>query len=265
MKLKSHDLPIVTEYNLFVPKSQVNKFVEIEAQMIQNDKQERDRVNAKNTVEEYVYEMREKLSTSLEEFISEEDKEKFSKFLTETEDWLYEDGEDETRAVYQARLDDMKAMGNPVHYRYVEATNRPRELENMGRVVQLYGKFLAKYSEKDESVAHIPEAEVKKVADETQKVTEWYNTMMQKQMTLKKYQNPVFTCAEVQLKVKALDNVCKPVLATPKPKPPQPEAEVKPEASAAETNGEEAPKPQAESDNVPPPQDQEPKIDMDLD
>ena len=54
----------------------------------------------------------------------------------------------------------------------------------------------------DESVAHIPEAEVKKVADETQKVTEWYNTMMQKQMTLKKYQNPVFTCAEVQLKVK---------------------------------------------------------------
>lgn len=30
MKLKSHDLPIVTEYNLFVPKSQVNKFVEIE-------------------------------------------------------------------------------------------------------------------------------------------------------------------------------------------------------------------------------------------
>merc|ERR1719376_1091378 len=197
MKLKSYDLPIVTDYNLFVPKSQINKFVEIEAQMIQNDKQERDRVNAKNTVEEYVYEMREKLSTSLEDFISEQDKEKFSKFLTETEDWLYEDGEDETRAVYQARLDDMKAMGNPVHFRYVEALNRPREVENMGRVVQLYGKFLTKYSEKDESVAHIPEAEVKKVAEETQKVTEWYNTMMQKQMTLKKYQDPVFTCAEV--------------------------------------------------------------------
>merc|ERR1719376_1573796 len=47
MKLKSYDLPIVTDYNLFVPKSQINKFVEIEAQMIQNDKQERDRVNAK--------------------------------------------------------------------------------------------------------------------------------------------------------------------------------------------------------------------------
>jgi len=262
MKLKSHDLPIVTEYNLFVPKSQVNKFVEIEAQMIQNDKQERDRVNAKNTVEEYVYEMREKLSTSYEEFISEQDKEKFSKFLTETEDWLYEDGEDETRAVYQARLDDMKAMGNPVHYRYVEALNRPKELENMGRVVQLYGKFLTKYNEKDESVAHIPEAEVKKVSDETQKVTEWYNTMMQKQCALKSFQDPVFTCAEVQSKVKALDKVCKPVLATPKPKPPQPE--VAPEAPAAETNGEQAPA-NAESENVPPPQDQEPKIDMDLD
>ena len=40
--------------------------------MIQNDKQERDRVNAKNTVEEYVYEMREKISTSYEEYISEQ-------------------------------------------------------------------------------------------------------------------------------------------------------------------------------------------------
>ena len=48
-----------------------------------------------------------------------QDKETFSRFLTETEDWLYEDGEDETRAVYQARLDDMKKMGNPVKHRYL--------------------------------------------------------------------------------------------------------------------------------------------------
>merc|ERR1712202_36468 len=103
-------------------------FVEIEAQMIQNDKQERDRVNAKNTVEEYVYEMREKISTSYEEYISEQDKETFSRFLTETEDWLYEDGEDETRAVYQARLDDMKKMGNPVKHRSIEALIVPKRL-----------------------------------------------------------------------------------------------------------------------------------------
>jgi len=262
MKLKSHDLPIITEHYLSVPKSQINKFVEIEAQMIQNDKQERDRVNAKNTVEEYVYEMREKISTSYEEYISEQDKETFSRFLTETEDWLYEDGEDETRAVYQARLDDMKKMGNPVKHRYIEALNRPKEVENMGRVVQLYGKFLSKYSEKDESVAHIPKSEVDKVTEETRKVTEWYNTMMQKQCSLKKFQDPVFTCAEVQSKVKALDSVCKPVLATPKPKPKEPKPEVAPEAPAAEASKEEVPPPE---ENVLPPQNQEPKIDMDLD
>merc|ERR1712096_227064 len=191
--------------------------------------------------EEYVYEMREKLSTSYEEYISEQDKETFSRFLTETEDWLYEDGEDETRAVYQARLDDIK---------------------NMGRVVQLYGKFLSKYSEKDESVAHIPKSEVDKVTEETRKVTEWYNTMMQKQCSLKKFQDPVFTCAEVQSKVKALDSVCKPVLATPKPKPKEPKPEVAPEAPAAEASKEEVPPPE---ENILPPQNQEPKIDMDLD
>lgn len=37
--------------------------------MIAQDKLERERADAKNNVEEYVYEMRDKLSTSLEQFV----------------------------------------------------------------------------------------------------------------------------------------------------------------------------------------------------
>lgn len=39
--------------------------------MISQDRLEKERADAKNAVEEYVYEMREKISTTLEEFISE--------------------------------------------------------------------------------------------------------------------------------------------------------------------------------------------------
>ena len=40
--------------------------------MIAQDKMEKDRVDAKNTLEEYVYEMRDKLYASLEKFIREQ-------------------------------------------------------------------------------------------------------------------------------------------------------------------------------------------------
>ncbi len=87
--------------------------------MIQNDKQERDKAEARNSVEEYVYDMREKVSDKYEQYISDSDREKFMKFLNETEDWLYEDGEDEIKQVYVKRLADMKVMGDPVVKRLV--------------------------------------------------------------------------------------------------------------------------------------------------
>jgi len=37
-----------------------------------------------------------------------QDKESFLKLLTATEDWLYEEGEDETKSVYVKKLDELK-------------------------------------------------------------------------------------------------------------------------------------------------------------
>ena len=48
---------------------------------------------AKNTVEEYVYDMRDKLYSQLEKFISESDKEVYLSELSKTENWLYDEGE----------------------------------------------------------------------------------------------------------------------------------------------------------------------------
>ena len=42
--------------------------------MAANDRQEKEKVDAKNSVEEYVYEMRDKIIDELVEFIPEKDK-----------------------------------------------------------------------------------------------------------------------------------------------------------------------------------------------
>ena len=45
-------------------------------------------------MEEYVYDLRAKLSEELAEYVTEEAREVLMRGLTETEDWLYEEGED---------------------------------------------------------------------------------------------------------------------------------------------------------------------------
>nr|GMC78211.1 heat shock 70 kDa protein 15-like [Ipomoea batatas] len=58
----------------------------------------------KNAVEAYVYDMRK--------FVVESEKEQLIAKLQEVEDWLYEDGEDETKGVYIAKLEELKKVSS---------------------------------------------------------------------------------------------------------------------------------------------------------
>ena len=67
--------------------------------MAYQDQLENERVDAKNAVEEYVYNMRDKVEYALREFIAEEEKSKFLELLNATEEWLYDEGEDQPKKV----------------------------------------------------------------------------------------------------------------------------------------------------------------------
>ena len=73
------------------------------------DKKEKERSEAKNLVEEYVYDVRDKLSNEYEQFITEESRASFLQVLDETESWLYSDeAEDQMKSVYVDRLNSLK-------------------------------------------------------------------------------------------------------------------------------------------------------------
>lgn len=50
------------------------------------------------------------LHDKLYEFVTDSERELLITKLQETEDWLYEDGEDETKGVYIAKLDELKKV-----------------------------------------------------------------------------------------------------------------------------------------------------------
>lgn len=78
--------------------------------MIATDRQEKDRIDARNALEEYVYDLRGKLSSEdeLATFVNENDRNSLFHHLDDMEKWLYEEGEDCNRQIYFEKLSLLK-------------------------------------------------------------------------------------------------------------------------------------------------------------
>uniref|UniRef100_A0A1B6FPX4 Uncharacterized protein n=1 Tax=Cuerna arida TaxID=1464854 RepID=A0A1B6FPX4_9HEMI len=98
----------------------LNNYIEQECKMIANDRQEKERVDARNALEEYVYELRGKLSSEdeLATFVSDADRHALTNQLDQMENWLYEEGEDCNRQVYAEKLTTLKLQVNKIFLKW---------------------------------------------------------------------------------------------------------------------------------------------------
>ncbi|XP_051955603.1 heat shock 70 kDa protein 4-like [Xyrauchen texanus] len=232
VKTKTVELPIENSLHWQLANDMLNLFVENEGKMIMQDKLEKERNDAKNCVEEYVYEMRDKLHGVLENFVNEADRDSFSLKLEDTENWLYEEGEDQQKQVYVDKLAELKKLGEPILSRYIEADVRPKAFEELGRQIQLYMKVVEAYKAKDELYDHLEELEVMKVEKQVNEAMTWLNNKMNLQSKQSLSQDPVVRTQEIQAKTKELYSACNHIATKPKPKVEPPK-----EKKAAEQNG----------------------------
>eukprot|EP00126_Sphaerothecum_destruens_P000401 Sdes_comp10454_c0_seq1m2151 len=147
------DLPIEAVTSS-LPQPTLNSLIEQEASMALNDRMEIERADALNSLEEYVYMMRDAVETKYSEFICEASKEKFVSELSAAENWIYEEGEDQPKKVYAEKLKSLKKTGDSLVKKYNEASERPKAEEIFRRSLVLYRKVLNMYHEKDEKYAH---------------------------------------------------------------------------------------------------------------
>ncbi|MEE6511086.1 hypothetical protein FKM82_017393, partial [Ascaphus truei] len=148
VKTTTVDLPIEHYPPWQIGRDTLNLFIENEGKMVMQDKLEKERIDAKNTVEEYVYEMRDKLCGIYEKFVNEDDRNSFTLKLEDTENWLYEDGEDQPKQVYIDKFTDLKSLGQPIQIRYQECEERPKSFEELGKQIQLYMKVVLAFKNK---------------------------------------------------------------------------------------------------------------------
>uniref|UniRef100_A0A3Q1F283 Heat shock protein 4 like n=1 Tax=Acanthochromis polyacanthus TaxID=80966 RepID=A0A3Q1F283_9TELE len=146
-------------------------------QMIIQDKLVKELNDAKNAVEEYVYDLRDKLCGMYEKYVTEEDSNRLTLMLEDTENWLYEDGEDQPKQVYEEKLEGLK----------------------------------------DERYLHLVAEEMNTVEKCVNESMGWMNSKMNAQSKFAITQDPVVKVADIIAKIQELENVCNPVINRPKP------------------------------------------------
>ncbi|XP_057772766.1 heat shock 70 kDa protein 14-like [Salvia miltiorrhiza] len=199
--------------------SDVQKAVEKEFEMALQDRVMEETKDKKNAVESYVYDMRNKLHDKYHDFVTDPEREQLITRLQEVEDWLYEDGEDETKGVYVAKLEELKKQGDPIEERYKEHTERGTVINQLAHCINSYREAAMST---DPKFDHIDVAEKRKVLNECVEAEAWLRDKKQQQDSLPKHANPVLLSADVKKKAEALDRFSRPIMTKPKPKPAKP-------------------------------------------
>jgi heat shock protein 4 len=235
-KVKVIELP-VTAIVVRMSKDEINNYMEKEGKMVMQDKLEKERADAKNAVEEYVYEMRDKISGALAEFINDTDRESFLRQLEDTETWLYEDGEDDVKQVYVDRLNALKKVGQPVVVRHREFSERPKAFEALGHAIQQMYKVLEAYGAKDEKYDHLEPAEMDKVQSAVVEKNSWLERHYGQSSQQPLYVDPIVTVAQITAQKDSLLSACNPIINKPKPKPKVEEPPATPKDGLKPTDG----------------------------
>jgi len=229
-KTKKTDVPIKATHTGGLPGKVLEKFKQEEFDMALQDKVMEETKERKNAVEAYVYSMRSKLEEGgqLFDYVKEDVRTSFKELLNNTEDWLYEDGEDETKGVYVKKLEELSAIGNPIEERYNEEHKRPGAIAALESACQMI-----KQTSQDEAHAHIDAEDLKKVQKECDEAAKWLAEKVELQSALQKTDDCVLKSEDIEKKRSVLERFATPILSRPKPKP-KPKTEEKKEKKEGE-------------------------------
>ncbi|KAM7499895.1 hypothetical protein LguiA_024309 [Lonicera macranthoides] len=182
------------------------------------DAERRKTAELKNNLEGYIYATREKLESSeeLEKISSSQERESFIKKLEEVQEWLYTDGEDASAAEFQERLDSLKAIGDPIFFRYKELTARPAASEEARKYLGELDQIVRGWETKK---SWLPRERIDQVLSIANKLKKWLDDKEAEQKKTSGLSKPAFTSEEVYDKIFDLQDQVTSINRIPKPKP----------------------------------------------
>lgn len=210
-----------------------------EAKLEELDKKDADRrrtAELKNNLEGYIYATKEKFETSedYEKVSTSEERQSFIEKLDEAQEWLYTDGEDATFKEFQERLDILKAIGDPIFFRFKELTARPASAEHAQKYL---GQLQQTVHDWETKKPWLPKDRINEVLKDSDKFKSWLDEKENEQKNTSGFSKPAFTSEEVYEKILELQDKINSINRIPKPKP---KPERKPKKNETESSAEDA-------------------------
>ncbi|KAM0927731.1 hypothetical protein ACQ4PT_002683 [Festuca glaucescens] len=192
------DLPIVESIYGVMSKQELLEAQEQEQQLAYQDKLVERTKERKNALESYVYDIRNKLSERYRSFATDSEREEISVNLQQTEEWLYEEGDDETEAVYTSKLEELKKFVDPIENRCKDEEIRAESTREL----------LKSIGENRMAAKSLSAPERDAIDDECTKAELWLRESSQLQESLPKNVDPVVWSHEIKKKEEELDRSC---------------------------------------------------------
>ncbi|KAK3699733.1 adenyl-nucleotide exchange factor sse1 [Vermiconidia calcicola] len=169
-QVRKGDLPL-SAGTASLDQATKDAFAEKEGQMISEDKLVADTEDKKNELESEIYAMRNKIEEPYEsngyaDFANEQEKDVVKQKCEQLEDWLYDEGEDASKAQYIAKLDELRASAGPIIQRF---NDKRQEEEDARRKV---AEEAAAKKRADEDAKKKAEEEKRKAQEDEKKAAE---------------------------------------------------------------------------------------------
>lgn len=220
-RTKKTDVPLEILPSVGLSTKNLNDYFELEGKMGAADRLQEETNDRKNALEEYILSIRHKINDELSAYVKEETRIDFSKKLDAMEDWLYDEGEDQTKSVYVGKLEELRKVGDPIVRRKEEDGTRTPAAQELG---DLCSCFKAMASSDAKEYAHISKADKDKVLKECDDAMAWLQEKLSLQSQLQKYDEPALFTQDIIKKRDLVDRVSKPIMEQPPPAPTPPPA-----------------------------------------
>ncbi|KAK4751600.1 hypothetical protein SAY87_005082 [Trapa incisa] len=200
--IMKHDIPINAKIEGGITEVDLTEYKEKEAQLSQQDKIVEQTKERKNALESYVYETRNKLLNTYRSFASDSEREGISRSLQQTEDWLYDEGEDETENAYHLKLSDLRKLVDPIENRYKDEEPRAQATKDLLGCIVDYRNL----------VDSLPAQYRHLIINECDQAEQWLRERSREQDSLPKNTNPVLWSSDIRSVAEDLDSKCRHIL-----------------------------------------------------
>ncbi|KAI9282196.1 heat shock protein 70 family [Sporodiniella umbellata] len=193
--------------------------------------QKRLREEARNSLESFVYRVQDFLYDDVVQIVTkEEDIEKFREKLSETSEWLYDEGENSETHIYNTKLRELQSIEGPIQHRFKEYKERPKNIELIASIVESVKEFANNIRGQAEDVRYHTEEELEALSSTSKAVEEWIDEQITKQKAILDTDEPILLTSKVLEKAKHLKSELlklvskkKPKVVKKEPTPPQEE------------------------------------------